>query len=179
MIRRRSEGHLLKTNMNETTLRALAAFPDQLEQHYATIPAEFKNWAPESWDGIPSEPFTAIGHLCHIRDIELDGYHVRLQRTLDEENPLLPSLDGLALSIEHSYATSDAAESLAAFRSAREKTISLIANLTPQQWMRKATFEGYGSVSLSGLVHFLCSHDQQHLSGLQWLLGKIESERIK
>jgi hypothetical protein len=22
-------------------------------------------------------------------------------------------------------------------------------------------------------VHFLCSHDQQHLAGLQWLLGKL------
>jgi hypothetical protein len=27
-------------------------------------------------------------------------------------------------------------------------------------------------------VHYLCSHDQQHLSGLQWLLGKIEASRV-
>ena len=32
-------------------------------------------------------------------------------------------------------------------------------------------------VTLRGLAHYLCSHDQQHLSGLQWLLGKIESGR--
>jgi hypothetical protein len=28
-----------------------------------------------------------------------------------------------------------------------------------------------------GLMHYLCSHDQQHLAGLQWLLGKIEAAR--
>jgi hypothetical protein len=26
-------------------------------------------------------------------------------------------------------------------------------------------------------VHYLCSHDQQHLAGLQWLLGKIDASR--
>ncbi|ONO51272.1 damage-inducible protein DinB, partial [Burkholderia cenocepacia] len=25
------------------------------------------------------------------------------------------------------------------------------------------------------LVHYLCSHDQQHLAGMQWLLGKIDA----
>jgi hypothetical protein len=38
-------------------------------------------------------------------------------------------------------------------------------------------FEGYGPVTLRALVHYLCSHDQQHLAGLQWLLGKIEAAR--
>jgi hypothetical protein len=28
-------------------------------------------------------------------------------------------------------------------------------------------------------VHYLCSHDQQHLSGLQWLLGKIDVARAR
>jgi hypothetical protein len=28
-------------------------------------------------------------------------------------------------------------------------------------------------------VHYLCSHDQQHLAGLQWLLGKIEAARAQ
>jgi DinB family protein len=161
--------------MNQSTLAALAAFPDQLEAHYAAIPANFKNWAPGSWDGIPSEPFTAIGHVCHIRDIELDGYRVRFDRTLREHNPVLPSLDGMVLAIERSYATSNAAEALAAFRRARAETLGLLASLSPEEFKRKATFAGYGSVSLKGLVHYLCSHDQQHLSGLQWLLGKIES----
>ena len=165
--------------MNAVTLDALAAFPRQLEAHYAAIPAEFKHWAPPSWDGVPSEPLTAIEQICHVRDIEVDGYQVRFQRTLNEFNPTLASIDTEGLARERSYGTADAAAVLAAFCEARVKTIELIASLTPAQLDRTAVFEGYGPLSLLSLVHYLCSHDQQHLSGLQWLLGKIAASRIQ
>jgi hypothetical protein len=66
----------------------------------------------------------------------------------------------------------------AAFREARATTIALIAGLTSEQLDREAVLEGYGPLSLRSLVHYLCSHDQQHLAGLQWLLGKIEASRV-
>ena len=160
--------------MNRTTLAALAAFPDQLEAHYAAIPAGFERWEPPAWDGIPSEPFHALGQICHVRDIEVDGYHVRLRRTLEEDAPFLASVDGEALAVQRSYATTDAAEVLGSFRAARGRTLALLAEVTPDQWERTADFEGYGPVTLRALVHYLCSHDQQHLAGLQWLLGRIE-----
>jgi hypothetical protein len=163
--------------MNVTTLSALAIFPQQLETHYAAIPSAFRNWAPGSWEGVPSEPFTPIEQICHVRDIELDGYHVRFQRTLNELNPTLASIDSEILAQKRSYGTSDSAEVFAAFRAARAKTVELISGLTPEQLARTAVFEGYGALSLRSLVHYLCSHDQQHLAGLQWLLGKIEASR--
>lgn len=164
--------------MNSITLGALEAFPNQLEAHYAAIPAQFKHWAPASWDGVPSEPLTAIEQVCHVRDIEVDGYHVRLQRALNEAHPTLASIDTEVLAKERSYHTADAAEALAAFRAARQRTIALIANLQPEQLNRTAVFEGYGPLSVRGLIHYLCSHDQQHLAGLQWLLGKIYSSHV-
>jgi hypothetical protein len=165
--------------MNTITLSALAAFPQQLEAHYAAIPAEFKHWAPPSWEGAPSEPFTAIEQICHVRDIEVDGYQVRFHRTLNEINPTLLSIDGEALAKERSYATSNASEVFAVFRAARARTVQLLSGLTPEQFMRAAVFEGYGALTLRSLAHYLCSHDQQHLAGLQWLLGKIESSRAQ
>jgi len=164
--------------MNPTTLNALASFPHQLKAHYAAIPAEFKHWAPASWDGIPSELFTAIEQVCHVRDIEIEGYQVRFQRMLDEINPTLPSIDSEALAVQRSYAKEDASAALTAFGAARAQTIKLISSLTPVQLRRPAVFEGYGPLSMRSLVHYLCSHDQQHLAGLQWLLGKIEASRI-
>ena len=163
--------------MNAITLSALADFPQQLEAHYAAIPAEFRHWAPPSWEGVPGEPFTAIEQVCHVRDVEIDGYHVRFQRTLSEINPILAALDSETLAKTRSYATSSATDAFAAFRAARAKTVRLISGLTPEQFMRTAVFEDYGPVSLRSLVHYLCSHDQQHLAGLQWLLGKIEASR--
>jgi hypothetical protein len=163
--------------MDATTLAALASFPAQLEACYAAVPVQYGNWAPQSWEGIPSEPFTPLGQLCHVRDIEIDGYLVRIQRVLHEAHPLLASIDGAALARERSYANAHAADALAAFRAARAQTMALLAGVTPQQFTRTAVLEGYGPVTLRSLPHYLCSHDQQHLAGLQWLLGKIAAAR--
>lgn len=164
--------------MHSITIDTLTAFPQQLEAHYAAIPAEFRHWTPASWDGVPSEPFTAIEQICHVRDIEIDGYHLRFRRTLDETRPLLASIDSDVLARERAYGAADAAEVFASFRLARAKTVALLASLTPEQFTRSAEFEGYGALTLRSLVHYLCSHDQQHLAGLQWLLGKIEASQL-
>ena len=163
--------------MNSATLHALAAFPDQLEAFYAAFPPSFAHWKPESWEGIPSELLTAIEQLCHVRDIEIDGYQKRIERVLAEDNPLLGSIETYDLARDRDYAHDDPARVLAAFRNARAQTLRRIAGLSEDALDRPAEFEGYGPVTVRGLVHYLCSHDQQHLAGLQWLLGKIEAER--
>ena len=162
--------------MDATTLDALALFPRQLEAHYRAIPTGFEHWAPASWDGIPSEPFTAIEQVCHVRDVEIDGYHARFQRTLHEPDPLLPGLP-VALAVERDYAHANVADALARFAAARAGTITLLSGLSAEQLARTAVFEDYGPVTLHSLAHYLCSHDQQHLAGLQWLLGKIAATR--
>lgn len=162
--------------MDSTTLTALAAFPAQMEAHLALFAAERIRWAPADWSGIPSEHLTAIEQACHVRDIEVDGYQRRIARILAEETPFLQSLDTDALARDRRYAESDAGDALAAFRAARARTLDLLASLQPGQWARPAIFEGYGPVTLRGLVHHLCSHDQQHLAGLQWLLGQLSAQ---
>jgi hypothetical protein len=159
--------------MQSITFAALEAFPFALEQHFAAFPAQFVHWSPPSWDGVPSEPFTAIEQICHVRDIEIEGYQVRIQRTLSEPSPLLPSIDSEAVAKARDYGHANPTTVFAEFRAARANTLRLLRGLTDSQFARAAVFEGYGPVTLRGLVHYLCSHDQQHLSGLQWLLGKI------
>ena len=163
--------------MHPITLAALAAFPGELEKHYAAFPPDFVHWSPPSWEGVPSEPFTAIEQICHVRDIEIEGYHQRFTRTLNELRPLLPSIDSEAVAKQRNYASEKPAQVFAEFRQARAVTLSLLRELNEDQLDRRAEFEGYGPVSLRALVHYLCSHDQQHLSGLQWLLGKMDGAR--
>ena len=165
--------------MDTATLHALSSYPDRLEAFYAAVPADRSGWAPESWAGIPSESFTAIGQVCHVRDIEIDGYHQRLRRTLSEHEPFLANIDGYRLERERDYARADAANVLATFRAARAQTVELIRGLDAAALDRRAVFEDYGAITVRGLVHLLCSHDQQHLAGLQWLLGMIEAGRAK
>jgi hypothetical protein len=161
--------------MHPITISALEAFPRALEQHYAAFPARFVHWAPASWDGVPSERFTAIEQICHVRDIEIEGYQVRFRRTLEESAPFLPSIDSEAVARERDYGREDAREVFGQIHAARAATVAMLRGLVPADFDRPAEFEGYGPVSLRGLVHYLCSHDQQHLSGLQWLLGKIDA----
>ena len=82
-------GHLegILQVMTSVTVRALASFPDELEAHYALIPSSHKNWRPPSWAGIPSEQLTPIEQICHVRDVEVEGYQKRFRRTLDGTQP--------------------------------------------------------------------------------------------
>jgi hypothetical protein len=52
--------------MHTVTIIALKAIPQQLEAHYSAVAAEFKHWAPPSWDGIPNEPLTAVEQICRF-----------------------------------------------------------------------------------------------------------------
>jgi hypothetical protein len=163
--------------IGEATLHALAAFPARLEAYCAEVPAGFAGWAPADWTGIPSERFTAIEQVWHVHDVEIDGYHQRFRRILEEDHPFLPDLGSEALAKARDYASRDAMSALAGIRAARAQTIAMLSSLDDAQLARTGVFEDYGPVTTRGLVHFLCSHDQQHLAGVQWLLGKIEAMR--
>jgi len=164
--------------MTDATLTALALFPLQLQAHYAALPEDCAHWAPSSWQGIPSERFAPIAQLCHLRDIEREGYHVRFRRALAEHAPLLADLDSEALAVRNAYAACDDARAvLDDFAAARADTVALLSRLSPEQWRRPAVFGEHGRLTVRGLAHLLCSHDQQHLSGLQWLLARIDAAR--
>lgn len=160
-------------------LEALSSFPDQLHALFALVPRDYRHWKPDSWEGIPSEPFTALEQICHVRDIEVAGYQVRFERLLQEESPKLASLDGAALAVANRYATADPNKVFDEIRAARRRTVHLIGSLTQSQLARRGEFEGYGETTVEGLIHYLCSHDHQHLAGLHWLLGKINSSTTK
>ena len=156
----------------QTTIDALAAFPAQLERLFACFPPEARGWKPSSWTGIPSEKLTATEQVCHIRDVEVDGYKVRFHRTRTEINPVLPDLPGELMALERNYGATDPFSALRAFAAARTDTVGMIRGFSTDELHRKAVFEGK-PVTLAGLVHFLSSHDHQHLAGLQWLLANL------
>ena len=104
--------------MNTITFRALEAFPAQLEAHYAGIPPRSSTGHSRPGTGVPSEPLTAIEQVCHVRYIEIDGYHARFQRTLTEVIPIPHSIDTMALAKERSYGSSSAEAAFATFRAA-------------------------------------------------------------
>ncbi|MGE6108558.1 DinB family protein [Aeromonas sobria] len=155
----------------------LLAMPDRFQQLLDQVPEDHLNWEPANWAGIPSERFSALGHLCHLLDIETQGYQVRFLRTLEETRPELASLDGDQLAQDNDYPQQDPAVQLARFRAARTHTVTWLQGLPPSAWGRRAHYGNYGELTLDGLVRLLVSHDHQHLAGMQWLLMRLNADR--
>jgi hypothetical protein len=154
-------------------LETLSMTPVRFEALFRMFPAEHLRFRPEDWTAVPGEMFAPAEQACHLRDIEIEGYHVRIRRMLTEHNPDLASIDSYELARLRAYDRADPEEALAGFRAARTQTIAMLRGLTAEQLQRPGMFAEYGRLTLSGLMHLLCSHDLQHLSSMHWLLTKM------
>lgn len=155
----------------QLTIDALAAYPEHVGRLFRTLPRALWHWAPPSWDGIPSEKLTALEQICHLRDIEIEGYTVRFERTRRELLPVLVDLGGEDMAQARGYAGQDPSAALADFAQARAANVARLRGCEAAEFGRTAVFEGR-RITLAGLVHNLASHDYQHLAGLQWLMAR-------
>lgn len=114
-----------------------------------------------------SDEFSALENICHLRDIEIEGYGERIVRILEEDNPALPDLDGARLAIERDYNNQDAKAALADLIDARSRNLNFLKNLGSDQFARVGTLEGVGVIILEKLVEMMVEHDEGHLAELQ------------
>src|SRR5258708_742578 len=70
------------------------------------------------------EEFSVLENVCHLRDIEIEGYSTRIRRILNEEHPVLADIDGTRLAIERAYNQQNLSEALQAFSNARQKNVA-------------------------------------------------------
>jgi hypothetical protein len=49
------------------------------------------------------DEFSALENLCHLRDLELQGYTRRIKLLLDESDPALADFDGARVAAERDY----------------------------------------------------------------------------
>jgi hypothetical protein len=148
----------------QNLIAALRVAPARLRE----ILGEFTDEAmrrPPSTVPVGVECLSAIGHACHLRDIEVDGYHVRIRRLRDEERPQLASLDGERLAVERAYESTDREAVLRQFEAARQRTLETLRTVKPEEWSRTGEFEGR-TVSLRDLVGIVVEHDRGHLAAL-------------
>jgi len=155
---------MLESDRVAQLISALRKTPFQLRRALAGFTAEALR-RPASGQPADVEAFSPIGHACHLRDIEVDGYHVRIQRLRDEEGPVLVSLSGEQLALERSYSAADPDDVLDVFEAARNHTLQLLGGVRPEEWARRGEFEGK-SVSLLRLVEIIAGHDAGHLAAL-------------
>jgi hypothetical protein len=82
--------------------------------------------------------FSPLEDVWHLRDIEAEGYLVRIRRILSELLPALEDLDGDRTAIERRYNELELEPAIAGFAVARGESVALLRGLPAEAWMRQA-----------------------------------------
>jgi len=153
----------LLTFLNET--------PNQLTNSTAGL-----SIAEVRFQNSPDE-FSVLENICHLRDLELQGYTQRIRRILAESNPALADFDGARVAAESSYNNEQPDFALQAFQTARRENVEILQTLTDAQLSREGTLEGVGSVTLRRLAELMREHDEGHLEDLRVLSQRLRQAR--
>jgi hypothetical protein len=113
--------------------------------------------------------FSVLENICHLRDLEIEGYQVRVQRLLSEKNPRLPDIDGGRLAQERCYKEQELKPALDDFIQARYTNLRMIEKLTKTQLARSGFLEPLGRINLKWLLNLWVEHDQGHIKELDKL----------
>lgn len=156
-------------NVSESIER-LARMPAFVASAVAAAPAHALRERPEP------EAFALVEQACHLRDVEREGYLVRVRRILAETAPVLEGFDGTAAARERDYLAQDAHEAARAFAAARAEVISLLSSAAPPALARGATFAGR-RITLRDLVAMMEEHDDGHRVEIERLLARLAVAR--
>jgi hypothetical protein len=110
--------------------------------------------------------FSPLEDVWHLRDIEREGYLVRIRRILSENVPVLEDLDGDRMAIERRYNELELAPAVSGFAAARAESLALLNGLPMEAWMRRAHFADH-VIDLRTLIGMMVDHDQGHLSSIR------------
>ena len=152
-----------------SAIATLASMPDFIADLLAEIPSDQLARKPKAGD----DQFSVLEQICHLRDIEIEAYAVRLRRILTETRPELQGVNGGQLARERNYQQQGAGSAFAAFLEAREKNMSRLRTLTPQELERTALMAGVGEITLAQLVAMWVEHDEGHRSELAEMQEEI------
>src|ERR1700722_14577692 len=134
----------------------LARAPEAIREAFAGMDAEKIRRKPNL--GL----FSPLEDVWHLRDIEREGYLVRVGRILSENVPALEDLDGDRMAVERRYNDLELAPAIAGFAVARAESLALLKGLPIEAWMRQAHFANR-VIDLRTLIDMMVEHDHGHL----------------
>ncbi len=152
---------LLATREDQQRLMAtLASMPAFLAARFGAMSDQE---ARERANGLPSP----VEQVWHLADLELEGFGVRIERLLNEDNPQLADFDGTAIGERRNYRTKSLREGMKAFARARADNIEALARVTPAQWTRRGEQDGVGPVALCDIPAMMAEHDAAHRAEIE------------
>jgi len=118
--------------------------------------------------------FSLVEHACHLRDLEREGYQVRVRRMLSEDRPALVGFDGGAVAAARDYPSQDASAAARDFATARRELLDQVRLLTPMQLALEGTFGGE-PVCFADVIAMVVEHDRGHRAEIEQLLARPEA----
>src|ERR1051325_11124005 len=138
------------------TIATLSLLPEALERKLSGLTDAQLRLRPKG------DYFSLLEQVCHLRDIEVEGYARRLELLLEQDHPELPDLDGAALAKARDYNSQDPVPALAAFTAARQANLARLKTLEESDLARNGHLEKVGEVTLSRLLELWAAHDAEH-----------------
>ncbi len=148
-------------------VRQLEEMPERVQLLVEGLAEEQRRWKPSD------DEFSALENVCHLKDIEEEGYGVRIRKLLKEREPFLNDLDGARLAIERDYNHQDIVDALNRFTTARSGNVRAVKDLPLTELDRQGMFEGVGPVTLGRLLAMMHEHDSAHLEELTALRNRL------
>ena len=114
-----------------------------------------------------------VEHLCHLADLESEGYGARIERLLTEEEPEWGDFDGEQIARERRYLEQDAEIALQRFADARARNVARLRATPAEDMERRGRQEGLGEVTLARVVEMMLEHDRVHAADIKTLLKEL------
>ena len=113
--------------------------------------------------------FSLTEQICHLRDLEQQGYLVRIRAMLRQDRPQLAEFDGAKVARESNYLAQNPEAAWIAFDTARGESLSLLAPLTEAELNRSGRFGTFGMITIRQLIDMMIEHDASHTQELEEL----------
>ena len=144
----------------------LAAFPATLKDAVAAAGSQVRVRASDGG-------FALVEHLCHLADLESEGYGARIERLLSDERPVWDDFDGAAIATARNYLEQDPDAAYQRFVSARHANLARLQAATADDWNKKGTHRGIGDVSLHDVAEMMVEHDRSHAAEIAALVKEL------
>ena len=121
--------------------------------------------------------FSTVEQVWHLADLEREGFGVRIERLLNEDDAELPDFDGAAAAQRRKYREKSLREGMRAFARARQDNIDALARVTPSEWKRRGLQQGVGPISLRDIPTMMAEHDAAHRDEINaWSGGRAVNQ---
>lgn len=124
----------------------------------------FAGLSEESLRGGEPDVWGARQVLEHLIDVETIAFRERIGRILDEERPLIRSIDPPARLEQGGYAAKSLEELLAEFEKLRAESTGWLRSIDEGDFGREGEHDVAGTIRVGELIHYWAVHDLTHLS---------------